>query len=121
MLSLAQQISSRLLELSNLLHTLGIDRYMSLASASEYSALSRRVLHRHIHSPIKPLPAFKIGGKWLIKRSDFDRWAEQHRYKQPQIDLDGIIRSVLGEGRKSSRRRGKGGIVKGKEANRHAE
>lgn len=107
MRSLAQQISSHLIELSNLLHAHRIDHYMSLASAAEYSGLSRRVLHRHIHNSIKPLPAFKIGGKWVIKRSEYDRWAEQYRHKQPQIDLDGIIRSVLGDRSRRTGQRGK--------------
>lgn len=111
MLSLAQLISSRLLELSNLLHAHRVDCYMSLASTSVYSGMSMRMLHRHIHSSIKPLPAFKIGGKWLIKRSEFDRWAEQYRHEQPQVDLDGIIRTVLGKGSNKSRGRGRGKIT----------
>ncbi len=106
MRSLADQVSSHLRELSNLLYAHGVDRYMSLASAAAYSGLSRRSLVRHIHSLRKPLPAFKVGGKWLIKRSEFDRWVEQYRQK-PDIDLDEIVRSVLGKGRGRSSRRKK--------------
>jgi hypothetical protein len=37
--------------------------------------MSVRTLRQHLHHPAHPLPHYRIGGKILVKRSEFDTWA----------------------------------------------
>jgi hypothetical protein len=54
--------------------------YLDLADLTRYSGLSLRTLHRHLTGPT-PLPAYRIGGKLLVRCSEFDTWAMQFRVK----------------------------------------
>ena len=69
------------------------DQYFDLKGASAYSSLAISTLREHIR---KGLPAFKVGGKILIRLSEFDRWMERHRVNRDQ-DLTSIIDSVIDE------------------------
>src|SRR5262245_36464562 len=51
------------------------DRYMSLAELAAHSGLSRRTLIRSLAAS-DPLPHFKVGGRVLVRRSDFDVWVQ---------------------------------------------
>ncbi len=42
--------------------------------AAEYADLSERTLRSYLGHPIYPLPARLAGSKWLVSRSDLDRW-----------------------------------------------
>lgn len=75
------------------------DRYMGKAEAAEYLGLSIRNLEGR-----KDIPHFKVGGKTLFKKSELDRYMEQHRVANTeQQDLsrlaDEAFRAVCG-GRK---------------------
>ena len=39
------------------------------------------------------LPAFKLKGKILVRKSAFDKWIEGYRYEEK--DLDGIADEIL--------------------------
>jgi lambda repressor-like predicted transcriptional regulator len=74
------------------------DRYLSLKTLAQYAGLSVRTLRSRLHDPAEPLTYFRIGGKILIKMSDYDAWAL--RFQQTHsatvssvVDdvLDGII------------------------------
>jgi hypothetical protein len=51
------------------------DRYLPLKALSSYSGISVRTLRQYLQHPSRPLPHFRIGGKILVRRSEFDAWA----------------------------------------------
>lgn len=72
--------------------------WLGLRDLSFYANLCERTLRSWIHSPRDPLPAVKVRGKVLVRKSDFDRYLERHRV-QPlaALDVDRIVSDVLGE------------------------
>ena len=67
------------------------DKFFDLRGLSAYSSLGVSTLRDHIK---KGLPSFKIGGKVLIKLSEFDRWLERYRVKQ---DLNAIADDAVNQ------------------------
>ena len=75
--------------------TLGKE-WFGLRQLTQYADLSERTLRAWIYSPRDPLPAAKVSGKVLVRKTDFDRYLERHRVKPlHKIDLDSIVRQVL--------------------------
>jgi excisionase family DNA binding protein len=71
-------------------------QWLGLRQASRYASVSDRTLRSWIHSPVDPLPAVRVGGKILIKRSELDAWLGAHAITPlAKVDLDAIVRSVL--------------------------
>jgi hypothetical protein len=70
------------------------DEYLPLKPLSRYSGLSVRTLRNRLHDPTGPLPHFRIGGKILVKRSDYDAWALRFRQARP-ASLDRMVDDVL--------------------------
>jgi excisionase family DNA binding protein len=68
------------------------DKYFDLKGLSAYSALGVGTLRDHIRRG--NLPYFKVKGKILVKRSEFDQWIENYRVNKKQ-DLDKIVDDVL--------------------------
>jgi len=68
------------------------DPFLDLRALAEYSHLSIRTLARHLGDPGHGLPHFKVGGKILVRRSEFDRWMEGFRRR---IDVSPIVNDVL--------------------------
>jgi excisionase family DNA binding protein len=62
--------------------------------------VSERTIRSWIRSPVNPLPAVKVRGKVLVRKSDFDAFLQRFRIRPPEeIDIDSIVRDVLkGEG-----------------------
>jgi excisionase family DNA binding protein len=75
--------------------------WLSLKQLTRYANVSERTLRTWIHSPIDPLPAVRLAGKILVKRSELDAWLERRRIKKlAAVNLDGIVRDILqGAGR----------------------
>ena len=48
------------------------DRYFDLRGLSEYSSLSVRTLRKYLGM----IPHYRIGGKLLVKKSEFDKYLE---------------------------------------------
>ena len=67
--------------------------WLDLQRLTGYVAVSNRTLRAWIHSPVDPLPAVQVRGKILVRKSDFDRWLEQHRVKP--LDLGVMVDEVL--------------------------
>ena len=55
------------------------DAYMPLKTLAGYAGLSERTLRGYLTHASHPLPCYRIGGKVLVRRSDFDQWATQFR------------------------------------------
>jgi excisionase family DNA binding protein len=57
--------------------------YLPLKQLATYTGLSVRTLRVHLVHRTQPLPYYKIGGKILVRRADFDAWAAQFRVSPP--------------------------------------
>ena len=66
--------------------------YFDLKGLSVYSALAVSTLRDHIGAG--RLPCFKVKGKILIKRSEFDGWIEGYRFNKKQ-DLTGMVDDIF--------------------------
>jgi hypothetical protein len=56
-----------------------LDPFLSLKGLTTYSSLSARKLRDHLQDPAHPLPHYRIGGKILVRRSEFDTWVARYR------------------------------------------
>ena len=70
------------------------DQFFDLRGLAVYSSLGVGTLRDHIKSG--NLPCFKVKGKILIKRSEFDQWMEDHRLDKKK-DINDIVEGVLNE------------------------
>lgn len=68
------------------------DQYMDLKGLAVYSDLAVSTLRDHIRSG--KLPCFKVKGKVLVKRSEFDIWMEGHRLNK-KGDLNRIVNEAI--------------------------
>jgi hypothetical protein len=57
------------------------DPYLSLRALSAYSSLSVRTLRTFLerNPPAQALPCYRLAGKVVVRRSDFDRYMDQYR------------------------------------------
>ena len=73
--------------------TVGLkDQYFDLEGLSTYSALKVPTLREYIKE--RKLPAFKVKGKLLIRKSEFDSWLEKFRVKDR---IDDIVNDVMSD------------------------
>jgi hypothetical protein len=70
------------------------DAYLPLKALSKYAGLSVRRLRSYLSDPIAQLPCYRIGGKVLVKRSEYDAWAQRFR-QAASCALEGIVNDVL--------------------------
>ena len=71
------------------------DRYFDLRSLSHYSSLSVSSLRTHIKC--NGLSAFRVQGKIIVKRSEFEKWLEGYRMTESQdlvLLVDGCIQDL---------------------------
>ena len=71
-----------------------LDPFLSLKALANYSGLSRRKLRDYLADPTHPLPCYRIGGKILVRRSEYDAWAASYR-QVGQADVDRVVSDVL--------------------------
>lgn len=70
------------------------DRFFDLKGLEVYCSLKVPTLRDHIRSG--DLPAFKVKGKILIKKSEFDHWIESFRLNKRQ-NINRLIDGVMGD------------------------
>lgn len=71
---------------------------MGLRQVTEYANVSERTVRAWIHAPMDPLPAAKVRGKILVRRSDFDAYLERHKVKpMGSVDLSGMVEEIVRE------------------------
>ena len=65
---------------------------MGTREAAHYPGMSERKFGTHT----KSIPRFKLGGKWLFKKSELDTWMEQHRVWPEDIEelVDGVLEKI---------------------------
>lgn len=71
-------------------HVTPDDAYLSLKMLARYSGLSVRTLRSHLTNGHRPLPSYRIGGKVLVRQSEFDAWATQFRVVRQTIDISAM-------------------------------
>ena len=78
--------------------SLNTDRLFDLRGLSEYSSLGIPTLRDYLRAD--GLPCFKLKGKILIRKSEFDAWLERYRVnKKQEINaiVDDIMASIKGK------------------------
>ena len=69
--------------------------YLTLKGLEVYSSCSVRWLRSRLADPVHPLPCYRIGGKVLVKREEFDAWMDRfHTFQKPD-ELNAIVDEVL--------------------------
>lgn len=69
------------------------DAYFSLKTLAGYSGLSVRRLRECLTDRARPLPYYRIGGKILVRRSDFDQWASM--FRRDADGVEGIVDEIM--------------------------
>jgi hypothetical protein len=72
------------------------DAYLSLKALAAYSGLSVRTLRGHLRHFAHPLPCYRIGGKVLVRQSEYDAWARQFRSDGP-ASLATVVNEVIAD------------------------
>ena len=71
-----------------------LDPFLSLKALAAYSGLGVRTLRAYLTDITHPLPCYRVGGKILVRRSEFDTWIARHR----QVgcgDIDRLVADAL--------------------------
>lgn len=77
--------------------------YFDLQALAVYSSCSVRWLRNRLADHHQPLPHYRVEGKILVKREEFDRWMTMHRTRQPATDVAELVESVVSQMEKSPR------------------
>ena len=72
-----------------------LDPFLSLRALAGYSGLSVRTLRNLLKDPVDPLPYYRIGGKLLVRCSEYDLWAARRR-ETGDVDVNHAVTEVLG-------------------------
>ncbi len=71
-----------------------LDPFLSLRSLASYSGLSVRKLRDCLADPVHPLPHYRVGGKVLVRRGEFDAWLARYR-QVGRPDVEKVVSAVL--------------------------
>jgi excisionase family DNA binding protein len=72
------------------------DAYLPLRELARYSGISVRRLRAYLTDRANPLPHYRIGGRVLVRRSEFDAWAARFRVEQRGAEqLDRTLADVM--------------------------
>lgn len=71
--------------------------YFDLKALASYSCCSIRWIRDRLVDRTQPLPHYRIEGKILVKRDDFDRWIRQFLIDQPADEMDDVVSGVLAQ------------------------
>ncbi len=73
-----------------------VKEWLGLKELTHYADISERTIRSWIYSPVDPLPAAKVCGKVLVRKSDFDAYLERYRIKPfEELKVDDVLRDVL--------------------------
>ena len=71
-----------------------LDPFLDLKALAEYSSLCVRKLRDRLDDASHPLPYYRVGGKIVVRRSEFDNWMAAYRHHKGR-DVDAIVSDVL--------------------------
>jgi excisionase family DNA binding protein len=69
--------------------------YLSLRALGVYSGLSNRTLREYLHDRVHPLSFYKVGGKIVVNRKEFNQWMTQFRRVTAAVDVGAIVDDVM--------------------------
>jgi excisionase family DNA binding protein len=72
----------------------GDDPYLPLKALAAYSGLGVRTLREKLTCRSHPLPHYRIGGKVLVRRSEYDAWAARF-HVVPSAAVDTLVNEAL--------------------------
>jgi excisionase family DNA binding protein len=70
------------------------DGYLSVKALAAYSGLSVRTLRGYLVHSSMSLPHYRVGGKILVRRSEFDAWMVKFKVNEPSR-VDAIVTDIL--------------------------
>ena len=73
-----------------------LDPFLTLRALAGYSGLSVRKLRDLLADPVHPLPHYRIGGRILVRRSEYDAWTLHYR-QLGDADVDHIVAETMRE------------------------
>lgn len=71
-----------------------LDPFLPLRALAAYSGLGVRTLRAYLSDLTHPLPCYRVGGKILVRRSEFDTWIGRHR-QVGRGDIDRLVADAL--------------------------
>ena len=74
-------------------HDAAQNAYMPLKKLAHYAGLSVRTLRKLLARRQAPLPYYRIGGKILVRRADFDAWAS--RFRRDADSVAAIVDDIM--------------------------
>lgn len=77
--------------------------YFDLKALAAYSSCSVRWLRDRLVDRLHPLPHYRIEGKILVKREEFDRWLSGSHIVNSTDELSDIVDSVVAHMRPTKR------------------
>jgi Helix-turn-helix domain len=70
------------------------DAYFSVKHLAAYAGLSERTLRSYLTHPLHPLPSFKVGGRVVVRRSEYDAWVARFRCAATS-SVDAIVADAM--------------------------
>jgi len=71
-----------------------LDPFLTLRALVAYSGIGRRKLSAYLTDAEHPLPHYRVGGKIVVRRSEFDAWIAHYR-QCGRADVDAIVDGVV--------------------------
>ena len=81
-----------------------IPGYFDLQALAVYSCCSVRWLRNRLTDRAQPLPHYRVEGKLLVKREEFDQWITMYRTVHPAHDLGELVETVISQMQQQRRR-----------------
>lgn len=84
----------RLVTVEQLQLTTTLDPYLALRALASYCSSSVKWLRQRLVDPRNPLPCYRVAGKILVRRSEFDVWIERfHQVGDSSVErlLDDLL------------------------------
>jgi len=72
-----------------------VDPFLSLHQLTAYSGLSRSTVQRHLSAARDALPCYRVGGRVLVRQSEFDEWMQSKRQRESVAGAK--VRRAIGE------------------------
>lgn len=69
--------------------------YLPLKALALYAGLSVRTLRAYLYHRTRPLPHYRIGGKIVVRQSDFDAWVTQFRVDRAATSVDALVDDIV--------------------------
>ena len=76
----------KFLDVAQVVLASALDPFLSLRALASYSCVSVRKLRECLADSVHPLPHYRLGGKIIVRRSEFDAWmAAYRRVRQAEV------------------------------------